>query len=438
VNEREQLLAAICAHPEEDTPRLVFADWLDEHGEHDRAAFIREQIALGAIPRDTPAGYARHEESRRKWLAHIYRWRAELPAIEGMTWGAVFERGFVQYASVASPAVFVKHGANIMAAAPITEVFFEILEGFAILAECAALSRVRELRFGHRNTLTDADLCAALKSPHCPRLTHLHVGFEQIGTDSAVALADCPHMGELTELIACGNRFDDAGLSALAVSPHLGNLRVLNIHSNGIGDAGAEALAASPTLGGLTDLHLGDDFGPGAARGLACSKYLTNLKSLQLSSHDIGAEGVREIAGSPNFARLETLIFQGWEAGGGRIGPEGAVAIARSPHLRQLRSLLLLTADVGDEGAIALANSPNIANLVSLNLTENDLSDAAVYAIIDSPHLVGRTSLALCLYNNPRVTQTALDALHARFPTSYPRPLPPPLRDNPPHDYVGF
>src|SRR5262249_25585093 len=39
-------LAEIIANPEDDAPRLVFADWLDENGEADRADFIREQIRL--------------------------------------------------------------------------------------------------------------------------------------------------------------------------------------------------------------------------------------------------------------------------------------------------------------------------------------------------------------------------------------------------------
>jgi len=44
VSDREALLAAIKAHPDADTPRLMFADWLEEHGEGERAAFIRLQI----------------------------------------------------------------------------------------------------------------------------------------------------------------------------------------------------------------------------------------------------------------------------------------------------------------------------------------------------------------------------------------------------------
>jgi len=37
------LLAGIAAHPDADLPRLVAADWLEERGEEDRAAFIRLQ-----------------------------------------------------------------------------------------------------------------------------------------------------------------------------------------------------------------------------------------------------------------------------------------------------------------------------------------------------------------------------------------------------------
>jgi uncharacterized protein (TIGR02996 family) len=35
------LLRTICETPDCDVPRLVYADWLEEHGQHDRAEFIR-------------------------------------------------------------------------------------------------------------------------------------------------------------------------------------------------------------------------------------------------------------------------------------------------------------------------------------------------------------------------------------------------------------
>ena len=40
------LLAVIRAAPADDAPRLVYADWLDEHGQPERAEFIRVQIEL--------------------------------------------------------------------------------------------------------------------------------------------------------------------------------------------------------------------------------------------------------------------------------------------------------------------------------------------------------------------------------------------------------
>lgn len=47
------LLAAVRRSPNDDTPRLVLADWLDEHEQHERAEFIRVQcVHLPAAERD--------------------------------------------------------------------------------------------------------------------------------------------------------------------------------------------------------------------------------------------------------------------------------------------------------------------------------------------------------------------------------------------------
>jgi uncharacterized protein (TIGR02996 family) len=44
--EAEALLAAIRQAPDDDAPRLIYADWLDEHGQPERAEFIRVQVEL--------------------------------------------------------------------------------------------------------------------------------------------------------------------------------------------------------------------------------------------------------------------------------------------------------------------------------------------------------------------------------------------------------
>lgn len=46
MTEREAFIKAICANRADDTVRLAFADWLDEHNDHQRAEFIRVQCEL--------------------------------------------------------------------------------------------------------------------------------------------------------------------------------------------------------------------------------------------------------------------------------------------------------------------------------------------------------------------------------------------------------
>ncbi len=49
--DRSAFLAAIMEHPDDDAPSLVYADWLDERGEADRAEFIRLCCAGDDWPR---------------------------------------------------------------------------------------------------------------------------------------------------------------------------------------------------------------------------------------------------------------------------------------------------------------------------------------------------------------------------------------------------
>lgn len=44
------LLRTVAAEPEEDSPRLVFADWCQENGQWDRAEFIRLEIEIARSP----------------------------------------------------------------------------------------------------------------------------------------------------------------------------------------------------------------------------------------------------------------------------------------------------------------------------------------------------------------------------------------------------
>jgi uncharacterized protein (TIGR02996 family) len=96
MSEAEALLAAICEAPQDDVPRLVYADWLEEHGDQNRADFIRGQIALTAMDQDNPAFEELAERLHALEKANVSRWRKGLPG--GMnvpsarTVGALLER----------------------------------------------------------------------------------------------------------------------------------------------------------------------------------------------------------------------------------------------------------------------------------------------------------------------------------------------------------
>ena len=53
IRDRDALLTAIIAAPEDDAPRLVMADWLDEHGDYDRTNSLG-QIELRTCQNTTP------------------------------------------------------------------------------------------------------------------------------------------------------------------------------------------------------------------------------------------------------------------------------------------------------------------------------------------------------------------------------------------------
>src|SRR5262245_37493064 len=105
MDDRRALMAACIANPEEDTPRLALADWLQEHGdEHDcaRAEFIRLQIRAESLPENSASRKklnAAAEELESKHRAH---WLAPLKQFDGLPSGtdhrnSGFTRGFLHF-----------------------------------------------------------------------------------------------------------------------------------------------------------------------------------------------------------------------------------------------------------------------------------------------------------------------------------------------------
>jgi uncharacterized protein (TIGR02996 family) len=99
--ENQALLSAILADPDDDRPRLGYADWLEQHGQFDRARLIRVQIELARLPDNAEAATALQIEEEQLEAAC----EKTLPQLEGIRWGG-FERGLVRSVYAATPAAF--------------------------------------------------------------------------------------------------------------------------------------------------------------------------------------------------------------------------------------------------------------------------------------------------------------------------------------------
>jgi uncharacterized protein (TIGR02996 family) len=97
----EAFLEDIIANPSDDVPRLVYADWLEEQGQGERAEFIRIQIALANWPCEcTSEERVYHDECRCKEKAKLQRRELELLPRQYVATGLAcddiwFTRGFV-------------------------------------------------------------------------------------------------------------------------------------------------------------------------------------------------------------------------------------------------------------------------------------------------------------------------------------------------------
>jgi uncharacterized protein (TIGR02996 family) len=75
---REDFLQAIAEEPDDDTHRLVFADWLDESGEPERAELLRIQCELARGVEDSGRFVALTKSARSLIDAHASRWLGPL------------------------------------------------------------------------------------------------------------------------------------------------------------------------------------------------------------------------------------------------------------------------------------------------------------------------------------------------------------------------
>lgn len=257
----ESFLRAIIENPDDDGPRLVYADWLDENGDPDRAEFIRVQIALA---RNGTAGRPQLYERQVQLLArHRREWSSEAESVVRTPGQFFFRRGFVD---------------DVDADA------FEFVERAADLYRRTPVQHLR-LRPGQSPPHENAQLMRRLAgSPELVCLRSLSLAHNRIGSDGMEALAVCQYLGRLQSLNLGNNHIGERGVRALVEAPWFANLTSLDLTNNDVNAAAAHALAVA-----LDELEAAD-------------RLL--LRELSLAGNPLHTAGMRVIRASPALRRV--------------------------------------------------------------------------------------------------------------------------------------
>jgi uncharacterized protein (TIGR02996 family) len=321
MDDRRALMAAIIANPEEDTPRLALADWLQEHGgAHDqaRAEFIRLQIAA-EVETDNAACRKLAVSAGKLARKHGKAWLAPLSALDRNL----------------EPNDLLDVGRGLLWCWFVTTGTFLTKKWQAALPDALAAVGVEEL---------------FLYSP----------------TKKVADFANSPALRWVARLSYPGA--DDAALAALARSEHLIHLGKLELREAKFADAGLRDFAKNARTSGLRSLALSSEGALGHTRpaftaagviALLESDRLPLLDSLEITRQSAEKFGLKKLLAAPALARLKSLSL---------VVPVKAAEVLACPHLKDLHSLQLHEAAMTDADADRLLASRTLARLRELYL----------------------------------------------------------------------
>lgn len=234
-------LREIKEHPDDDTPRLILADWLQDQGEP-RGEFVFLQVHRRRLAEDDPQRAEFQQRERQLLRRYVFDWLGPL-ADRASAW--TFQRGLLRLEMrgdrLLRPADLVGEPAfGWVEELSLHDVRAEQLEG---LAGSPALGQVVGLDLSE-NRIGDDGLERLLESPDLDRLWTLSLAGARIGQRGACALARSSGLRNLRALDLSRNRIADAGALALADSPHLHRLVRLDVRDNSLNLEGVSALRA--------------------------------------------------------------------------------------------------------------------------------------------------------------------------------------------------
>lgn len=363
MSDEEALLAAIWEHPHEDTPRLVYADWLQENGQPERAEFTRVQCELARLDEwDEETRPALETREQALWRKFAKGWKADLPKPLQQ---AGFRRGFPDpRRREVRVNAFLKMSAAELTAAPLWS--FSMPPATNSLDKLLACPHL--LRAG---TLLLSDWIGG------ERMQRRFPSKKGETRTPAERFAASPNARNLEALdLHWSSDLGDDGLAALVVG-NLPHLRRLAVQNCGITDKGVKALVASPLA--------------------------VRLARLDLYANDrVRSDGLAALFGPAALPQLTDLKLPA------TIGVAGLHTIAKSAPAFRLRKLSIYLEEKADVGAF-LAWS-GLDSVRDLDLV-NSRIDARIADVLRAPRLAGLRVLRADLSSYFRADTAALDAL---------------------------
>ncbi len=366
MSDRDALLAAIRANPDDDTPRLVFADWLDENEPDAKprakkgkkrkaqpqspsswAALIRAQCEFERLRRDGSAAAAvfNYFAEKDERTLNDVRWERVLPEVIPIVELQKSISGLWKASRKAREAGLPKLGAAGWWRSETHRGFadgLQVSDGGKMLARLPALVEA------------------------VPRL--------------AVAFPNTDPVADPDALVA-------AGLSRLC--------RDLLIFGDGSHDKLVAAMSRSPDTAGVHSLMCRWSLEDQTARilgSVADSPHWSSLRELTIdATFTMPADLPRRLFGAAHLRGLTRLTVYG--------GTQMSAVAAALGGLGELRTLSLTGSNLDDDDAVQLANMPALANVRWLDLTHNRITGRGAAALLASRHL--RNLAVLDFEGNP-------------------------------------
>lgn len=374
----EKLIRAVVESPDDDSPRLAFADAIDQAGQPGRAEFIRVQCECASLG----YGHARAAELELRARELLKGNESAWSGAPSLTFGATpfYWRGFISSLTLAQHArPDLEAYDPIWASNPVT----------ALRVDSAWLAAELMCRPGlaRLHTLTVAGQRLASSEP-----------FDELFDDRG------PLLPALRKLVFFGVNWAESTLAALANTRRLPALEALTL--NLVSTTELQALVSGASLRSLKELTL--DIGGGGKDAdamlglLGSAAWNASLEVLSLKALISKLGGAALAAGGP-YPLLRELSLAG-----SPVEQPGLTALVKTKRMPALSRLSLSRTGATSSTIRALAAGPLFAKLTRLDLSQNKrLDDKALEPLLSSPCDLVLESLTL------RETPVSLAGYHA-------------------------